>query len=80
MKAKAPAAAKATTVKPVNGKPRTEPEFGRPRIEEFRGHKILNLQPNKERFAVSLGLSKLKVVLEHLDAVKRFVESNGTSV
>ena len=46
-------------------------------LSEYNGKPILNLTPDKERFPVQMGLSKLKAVLECLDQVKTFVESNG---
>lgn len=49
-----------------------------PEIQEYQGNKILCLNPG-QRFIFSFGLSKAKMILEHLDAIKKFVETEGES-
>jgi len=47
-----------------------------PEISEYKGNKLLCLNPN-DKFTFSFGLSKAKMILENLDAIKTFVESRG---
>lgn len=47
-----------------------------PEISEYNGNKVLVLNPGA-RFTFSFGLSKAKLILEHLEAIKKFVETNG---
>jgi hypothetical protein len=49
-----------------------------PEIQEYQGNKILCLNPG-QRFIFSFGLSKAKMILEHLEAIKKFVETEGES-
>jgi len=50
-----------------------------PEIQEYKGNKILNLNP-ESKFTFSFGLAKAKLILEHLDVIKRFVESEGKDI
>lgn len=45
-------------------------------IQEFKGNKVLNLNP-ESKFPFSFGLAKAKLVLENLDVIKKFVETEG---
>jgi hypothetical protein len=45
-------------------------------IQEYKGNKILCLNPG-ERFPFSFGLGKAKMILENLDVIKKFVETEG---
>lgn len=48
-------------------------------IEEFKGHKIICLvdaEDGKFGRRVSFGLGKAKLILEHIDDIKKFVETN----
>jgi hypothetical protein len=49
-----------------------------PFIADFNGHAMLVLEPEKKEFPFQLGLRKLKIIVKHLDAVQKFVESEGT--
>jgi hypothetical protein len=49
-----------------------------PEISEYNGNKILVLNPGS-RFTFSFGLTKAKLILEHLEAIKKFVDTNGES-
>lgn len=49
-----------------------------PIISEYKGNKLICLNPGS-KFTFSFGLSKAKMILEHLDAIKLFVDSNGES-
>ena len=48
-----------------------------PLISEYKGNKMIVLNP-ESRFQFQFGLSKAKMILEHIDAIKAFV--NGQSV
>jgi len=50
-----------------------------PEIQEYKGNKILNLNP-ESKFTFSFGLAKAKLILEHLDVIKKFVESEGKDI
>ena len=46
-------------------------------ITEFKGNKVLVLKRNPEdNWPFQFGISKAKLVLDHLDDIKRFVEEN----
>lgn len=47
-----------------------------PEIQEFKGNKVLNLNP-ESKFPFSFGLAKAKLVLENIDVIKKFVETEG---
>lgn len=49
-----------------------------PEISEFKGSKTIVLNPG-EKFEVSFGLSKAKKILENIDSIKKFVETDGES-
>ncbi|HEY5534779.1 MAG TPA: hypothetical protein VIL99_07590 [Ignavibacteria bacterium] len=48
-------------------------------IQEYKGNKLLCLNPG-ERFLFSFGLNKAKMVLDNLEVIKKFVESEGKSI
>lgn len=48
-------------------------------IQEFKGNKVLNLNP-ESKFSFSFGLAKAKLILENLDIIKKFVESEGKDI
>lgn len=46
---------------------------------EYQGKPILILKRNEnDRFPFSFGVSKAKLIMENLDAIKKFVEENAT--
>jgi len=47
-----------------------------PEIQEYKGNKILNLNP-ESKFPFSFGLAKAKLILENLDVIRKFVETDG---
>ncbi len=47
-----------------------------PEIQEFKGNKIICLNP-ESKFPFSFGVAKAKLILENLDAIKKFVETEG---
>jgi hypothetical protein len=49
-----------------------------PEISEYKGNKLICLNPGS-KFTFSFGLSKAKMILENLDAIKKFVDTNGES-
>jgi hypothetical protein len=44
-----------------------------PIVDEFKGNKILVLNPGS-KFPFSFGLGKAKLILEHIDAIRKFVQ------
>jgi len=50
-----------------------------PEITEYKGNKLICLNPGS-KFTFSFGLGKAKMILENLDAIKTFVETNGESI
>jgi len=49
-----------------------------PEVGEYKGKKILTLNPG-EKYIFSFGLQKAKLIVEHFDAIKKFVEENSSS-
>ena len=49
-------------------------------IQEYNKHPILNFQADKDRFAIQMGVNKIKAVLDNLEACQNFVASNGKSL
>lgn len=49
-----------------------------PTITEFKGNSLLNLNPD-DKFIFSFGLSKAKMILANIDAIKIFVDTDGQS-
>ena len=47
-----------------------------PEIQEFKGNKVLCLNP-ADKFPFTFGLNKAKMILENIDVIKRFVETEG---
>ena len=46
---------------------------------EFRGKPVLILKRSEdERYPFSFGLNKAKLILEHIEDIKKFVEENNT--
>ena len=45
-------------------------------IQEYKGNKTLNLNP-ESKFSFSFGLAKAKLILENIDVIKKFVETEG---
>jgi hypothetical protein len=66
-------AAVKTAKKPV----KTEAAVAEPEVRDFNGHPMLCFEPQKEEFPFQMGLRKLKLILPHFEAVRRFVESEG---
>ena len=50
-----------------------------PELQEYKGNKLICLNPGS-KYPFSFGLGKAKMILENLEAIKKFVESNGESV
>lgn len=48
-------------------------------IQEYKGNKLLCLNPG-ERYLFSFGLNKAKMILNNLDVIKQFVESEGKTI
>ena len=47
-----------------------------PTIGEFKGHKMINLNPN-DRFPFQFGLTKAKLIMENIEAIKAFVNGQA---
>lgn len=47
-----------------------------PIVGEYKGNPVLTLNPG-ERFPFSFGVGKAKLVLQHLDEIRSFVEKYG---
>lgn len=50
-----------------------------PELQEFKGNALICLNPG-EKFPFSFGLGKAKMILANIEAIKKFVESEGKSV
>jgi hypothetical protein len=50
-----------------------------PQISSFKGKPVIILNPN-EKYTFSFGVTKAKLILANLDAIKSFVESFDKSV
>ena len=50
-----------------------------PALGEYKGHKLVVLNPS-DRFPVQFGLMKARLVVQHFEAIRRFVQSGGTAV
>lgn len=50
-----------------------------PKLDQYKGSPTLILNP-EDRFTFSFGLGKARLILEHLDTIKKFVESEGKSI
>ena len=48
-------------------------------IQDFKGNQVLCLNP-ENKFTFSFGLAKAKLILENLDVIKKFVESEGKEI
>lgn len=46
-----------------------------PKIETFKGKPVLTLNP-EDKWPFSFGVTKARLILQNLDAIKTFVESN----
>jgi len=50
-----------------------------PKLDSYKGSPTLILNP-EDRFTFSFGLGKARLLLEHIDTIKKFVESEGKSI
>jgi len=46
-----------------------------PKIDMFKGNPVITLNP-EDKFVFSFGLTKAKLILANLDAIKSFVEAH----
>jgi len=49
-----------------------------PEITEYKGNKLITLNPGS-KYPFSFGLNKAKMIMENLDSIKIFIETNGES-
>jgi hypothetical protein len=47
----------------------------KPIVDEYKGNKILVLNPGS-KFPFSFGLAKAKLILQHLDAIRQFIQEH----
>lgn len=49
-----------------------------PEVQDYKGNKILCLNPDVEyaKARVQFGVTKAKLILEHFDTIKKFVQEN----
>lgn len=47
--------------------------FAPPIVDEFKGNKVLVINPGS-KYPFSFGVGKAKLILEHLEAIKKFVQ------
>jgi len=47
-----------------------------PEITEYKGNKLICLNPGA-KFTFSFGLGKAKLILENIESIKKFVDTNG---
>ena len=52
-----------------------KPEEQVPVVDEYKGNKILILNPGS-RFPFTIGLGKANLILQHIEAIKKFVSEN----
>jgi hypothetical protein len=52
----------------------TEPAATRPKVGQYKGHPMIILNPD-DRFPFQFGLNKARMVLQHIDAIRSFVET-----
>ncbi|MCK5242841.1 hypothetical protein KAR34_10345 [bacterium] len=46
-------------------------------IGEYKGNAVITLKRNEEdKYAFTFGLSKAKLIMEHIDVIKAFCEEN----
>jgi len=46
-------------------------------ISEFKGHKVLKLMRSiEDKYPMSFGLQKAKLIMENLEEIKKFIEEN----
>lgn len=51
----------------------TEERTGAPEISEYKGRPVITLNPG-DRYTFTFGLNKAKMILQHLDEIRTFVE------
>lgn len=47
-----------------------------PTVSEYKGHAMLVLNPG-DKFEFQFGLGKAKMILEHVNSIRAFVDSDG---
>jgi len=49
-------------------------------FSEFKGNKVIILKRDEnDKYPFSFGVTKAKLILDHIDAIKEFVEQNKTN-
>lgn len=54
-------------------------EINGPILSEFKGNKTLVLNP-ESKFPFSFGLTKAKLILQYIETIQKFVDSEGQSI
>jgi len=52
----------------------TEPAAIRPKVGQYKGHPMIILNPD-DRFPFQFGLNKARLILQHIDEIRGFVET-----
>ena len=47
---------------------------------EFKGHKIITLRNEDEKYPFTFGLAKAKLILDNIEEIKKFVEDTEKGV
>ncbi|MDZ4711547.1 MAG: hypothetical protein SGI89_04395 [bacterium] len=50
-----------------------------PEIQDFKGNQVLCLNP-ESKFTFSFGVAKAKLILENIEVIKKFVETDGKDI
>jgi hypothetical protein len=53
-----------------------EGKLSGPKVSEYKGRPVLTLNP-EDRFPFTFGLSKAKLIIQHLDSIKAFIEQQN---
>lgn len=46
----------------------------RPKVGQYKGHHMITLNPD-DRFPFQFGLNKARLVLQHIEEIRKFVEN-----
>ena len=52
----------------------TEPAATRPKVGQYKGHPMIILNPD-DRFPFQFGLNKARLILQHIEEIRSFVEN-----
>jgi len=52
----------------------TEPVATRPKVGQYKGHPMIILNPD-DRFPFQFGLNKARLILQHIEEIRKFVQT-----